>query len=239
METIKIGIGTSSIGRFLPYVAEAAGLFAEQNIAVEIVNQLDEEKVVEDIVCKHPHRNPKSTSLISPAQRQRWSYRRPVNRRHLVGGQSKDESIANQRQRVRGSITRRMAGMMMLAICRAGSSIRARISNGRSRTSRSSFDALRCELAPRVPPEKASCEAEAEFVADTLALESQGSAGDHARFIAAKREWWARWARLSRQSNFKNDSTWRAYIGRQIPHCGIKRGYRQRLQCFARCLRRR
>jgi hypothetical protein len=50
MQEIKIGIGTSSIGRFLPYVGVEAGLFERQGIAVEIVNQLDEEKVVEDIV---------------------------------------------------------------------------------------------------------------------------------------------------------------------------------------------
>jgi ABC-type nitrate/sulfonate/bicarbonate transport system substrate-binding protein len=65
METIKIGIGTSSIGRFLPYVGAAAGLFREQDIAVEIINQLDEEKVVEDIVSgTTPIGTPNAPSLI-------------------------------------------------------------------------------------------------------------------------------------------------------------------------------
>ena len=65
MQTIKIGIGTSSIGRFLPYVAEAAGLFAKQNITAEIVNQLDEEKVVDDIVTQSvPVGTPNAPSLI-------------------------------------------------------------------------------------------------------------------------------------------------------------------------------
>ncbi len=49
----------------MPYVAEAAGLFARQNIAAEIVNQLDEEKVVEDIVSQTiPIGTPNAPSLI-------------------------------------------------------------------------------------------------------------------------------------------------------------------------------
>ena len=49
----------------MPYVAQAAGLFTKQNIAVEIVNQLDEEKVVDDIVSQvTPIGTPNAPSLI-------------------------------------------------------------------------------------------------------------------------------------------------------------------------------
>ena len=39
MDQIKIGIGVSSIGRFLPMIGLAAGLFEKKNIAVEVVNR--------------------------------------------------------------------------------------------------------------------------------------------------------------------------------------------------------
>ena len=46
MNLIKIGIGVPSIGRFPPYIAQAAGLFERQGLNVEVVNQKDEEKAV-------------------------------------------------------------------------------------------------------------------------------------------------------------------------------------------------
>src|ERR671918_1308844 len=65
MDQIKIGIGVSSIGRFLPLLGKAAGLFERENISVEIVNQQDEEKIVEDIVTKAtPVGTPNAPSLI-------------------------------------------------------------------------------------------------------------------------------------------------------------------------------
>src|ERR687891_2264338 len=65
MDEIKIGIGVSSIGRFLPLIGKAAGLFERENISVEIVNQQDEEKVVEDLVTKEtPVGTPNAPSLI-------------------------------------------------------------------------------------------------------------------------------------------------------------------------------
>lgn len=65
MEKITIGIGTSSIGRFLPYIGQSAGLFERSGLAVEIVNQLDEEKVVADIVSgATPIGTPNAPSLI-------------------------------------------------------------------------------------------------------------------------------------------------------------------------------
>jgi ABC-type nitrate/sulfonate/bicarbonate transport system substrate-binding protein len=65
MDNIRIGIGVSSIGRFLPLVGKAAGLFEKENIAVEIVNQQDEEKVVKDIATQEtPIGTPNAPSLI-------------------------------------------------------------------------------------------------------------------------------------------------------------------------------
>ena len=65
MDKIKIGIGVSSIGRFLPLVAEAAALFKKEHIAVEVVNQQDEEKVVADLVTQEvPIGTPNAPSLI-------------------------------------------------------------------------------------------------------------------------------------------------------------------------------
>ena len=65
MNPLKIGIGVSSIGRFLPWIAQSAGLFAREGIAVEVVNQQDEEKVVQDIVTgETPIGTPNAPSLI-------------------------------------------------------------------------------------------------------------------------------------------------------------------------------
>jgi ABC-type nitrate/sulfonate/bicarbonate transport system substrate-binding protein len=65
MSPLKIGIGVSSIGRFLPWIAQSAGLFAREGIAVEVVNQQDEEKVVQDIVTgETPIGTPNAPSLI-------------------------------------------------------------------------------------------------------------------------------------------------------------------------------
>jgi ABC-type nitrate/sulfonate/bicarbonate transport system substrate-binding protein len=49
VDKVRIGIGVSSVGRFLPFVGEEAGLFEKVGISVEIVNQQDEEQVVVDI----------------------------------------------------------------------------------------------------------------------------------------------------------------------------------------------
>ena len=65
MDPIKIGIGVSSIGRFLPLVGKAAGLFERENIPVEIVNQRDEERAVPDIVSgATPMGTPNAPSLV-------------------------------------------------------------------------------------------------------------------------------------------------------------------------------
>ena len=65
MEPVKLGIGVASIGRLLPLVGKGAGLFEQESIAVEVVNQRDEEKVVRDIVSGiAPIGTPNAPSLL-------------------------------------------------------------------------------------------------------------------------------------------------------------------------------
>jgi hypothetical protein len=65
MDPIKIGIGVSSVGRFLPLVGKAAGLFERENLPVEIVNQRNEERAVPDIVSgATPIGTPNAPSLV-------------------------------------------------------------------------------------------------------------------------------------------------------------------------------
>src|ERR1044071_10384174 len=62
---INLGIGVSSIGRFLPYIAQANGLFEREKLAVEIVNQRDEERAVPDIASgATPMGTPNAPSLV-------------------------------------------------------------------------------------------------------------------------------------------------------------------------------
>ena len=98
----------------------------EQNIAAEIVNQLDEEKVVEDIVSQTiPIGTPNAPSLIFSQLNGDLG-----NDLVMIGGllnrpafylvaNPKIESIANLKgKRVGINQPRRMAGMMMLALLR-------------------------------------------------------------------------------------------------------------------------
>ncbi|MGH7766456.1 MAG: ABC transporter substrate-binding protein [Candidatus Binatia bacterium] len=123
MDHVKIGIGVSSIGRFLPPIGRAAGLFEKHNIAVEIVNQQDEEKVVEDIAGeKTPIGTPNAPSLIFS--------RLAGNDLVIVGGilnrpafylAAKPEIAALpdlKGKRIGINHPRRMAGMVMLALLR-------------------------------------------------------------------------------------------------------------------------
>ena len=199
MEAVKIGIGTSSIGRFLPYVGKAAGLFAKANIGVEIINQLDEEKVVEDIVNQvTPIGTPNAPSLI-------FSY---LNGNDLViiGGVLNRPAfylVANEKITSVGDLKgkkvginqpRRMAGMMMLALLRQWGFDRVNdlelVDLGLNDRS---FEALRTgDLhAALLPPEKAFL-AEAEglrIVADTLDLDCHWvPLATTRRFLAANPE---------------------------------------------------
>jgi NitT/TauT family transport system substrate-binding protein len=123
MNQIRIGIGVSSIGRFLPWVGAAAGLFERQYIAAEVINQQDEEKVVEDIVSQAtPIGTPNAPSLIFS--------RLSGNDLVIVGGllnrpafylvaNAGISSLGDLRgKRVGINQPRRMAGMVMLALLR-------------------------------------------------------------------------------------------------------------------------
>jgi ABC-type nitrate/sulfonate/bicarbonate transport system substrate-binding protein len=163
MDEIKIGIGTSSIGRFLPLVGHTAGLFEKTNIAVEIVKQQDEEKVVEDIVAQTtPVGTPNAPSLIFSLLN--------GNDLVIVGGilnrpaffLAANETIAGlsdiKGKRIGINQPRRMAGMVMLALLR-----RWGVNTERDLTlvdfglNDRSFEALRTgEIdAALLPPEKA------------------------------------------------------------------------------------
>src|SRR6266545_2975891 len=123
MNPINIGIGVSSIGRFLPYIAQAAGLFERDGLNVELVNQKDEEKAVPDIVAgKTPIGTPNAPSLIFSVLEGSDIV--------IVGGLlnrpafylAVDPTIATvadlKGKRVGINQPRRMAGMTMLALLR-------------------------------------------------------------------------------------------------------------------------
>ncbi len=123
MEKISIGIGVSSIGRFLPLIGKAAGFFDRENLDVEIVNQQDEEKVVEDLATqKVPIGTPNAPSLL-------FSFL-DGNDLVIVGGVlnrpafylTANESIHRiadlKGKRVGINQPRRMAGIVMLALLR-------------------------------------------------------------------------------------------------------------------------
>jgi NitT/TauT family transport system substrate-binding protein len=123
MDPVKIGIGVSSIGRFLPLIGKAAGLFDRDNLAVEIVNQRDEERAVPDIVSgATPMGTPNAPSLVFSILEGSDIV--------IVGGLlnrpafylAADPSIATiadlKGKRVGINQPRRMAGMVMLALLR-------------------------------------------------------------------------------------------------------------------------
>ena len=199
MDEIKVGIGVSSIGRFLPLVAKAGGLFAKENISVEIVNQQDEEKVVIDIVTQAtPVGTPNAPSLIFSLLEgndlvivggilNRPAFYLAANA--TVGG------VADLKgKRVGINQPRRMAGMVMLALLK-----RWRLDRERDLTlvdlgiNDRSAEALRTgEIdAALLPPEKAFL-AETEgfrVVADSLELDCHWvPLATTRRFLAANRE---------------------------------------------------
>jgi len=123
MNPIKIGIGVPSIGRFVPYIAQGAGLFERESLTVEVVNQRDEEKAVPDIVAgQTPIRTPNAPLLIFSAL--------DGSDIVIVGGllnrpafylvvDPKITTVADLRGKRLGiNQPRRMAGMTMLALLR-------------------------------------------------------------------------------------------------------------------------
>ena len=231
MDTIKIGIGVPSIGRFLPFVGVAAGLFDKQQIAVDIVNQNDEEKIVEDILSQTtPIGTPNAPSLLFSRLNGNdlviigGILNRPA---FFLVGDAKLVSIEDVRGKTIGiNQPRRMAGMMMLTLLR-----KWRVDSVNDLklvdlgVNDRSIEALRGgEVdAALLPPEKAFL-AEAEgfnVIADSLDLDCHWVPLATTRsFLAANRALVAKVAGIYRDSIeiFKNDSPGMLnLIGRQLP----------------------
>ncbi len=181
MDPIRIGIGVSSIGRFLPLVGKAAGLFEKENISVEVVNQQDEEKVVEEMVTgETPVGTPNAPSLVFSLLK--------GNDLVIVGGvlnrpafylaaNGTIRGIADLKgKRIGINQPRRMAGMVMLALLRRwGLDIERDLTLIDLGLNDRSLEALRGGQidAALLPPEKAFLAEEEGFnlAADSLDLD--------------------------------------------------------------------
>ena len=123
MDPIKIGIGVSSVGRFLPLVAQAAGLFEREKLPVEIVNQRNEERAVPDIVSgATPIGTPNAPSLVfsvldgSDLVIVAGLLNRPA---FYLAAEPSITSVADLKgKRIGINEPKRMAGMVMLALLR-------------------------------------------------------------------------------------------------------------------------
>jgi ABC-type nitrate/sulfonate/bicarbonate transport system substrate-binding protein len=180
MEQIKIGIGVSSIGRFLPLVGKTAGLFEKQHIAAEVVNQQDEEKVVEDIAAgRTPVGTPNAPSLIFSLLNGNdlviigGILNRPAF--YLAANAAIRDIAGLTGKRIGINQPRRMAGMVMLALLRKwGLNMEHDLTLVDLGLNDRSLEALRERQidAALLPPEKAFI-AEAEgfrIIADSLDL---------------------------------------------------------------------
>lgn len=199
MEYVKIGIGTSSIGRFLPLLGKAEGLFEKENIAVKIVNQRDEEKVVEDIAAQAtPVGTPNAPSLIFSLLKGAdlvivgGILNRPAF--YLVAKPTIGGTADLKGKKIGINQPRRMAGMVMLALLR-----KWRLDSENDVTlvdlglNDRSLEALRAGDvdAALLPPEKAFLAEEEDFrvVADSLALDCHWvPLATSRQFLAANRE---------------------------------------------------
>lgn len=181
MDPIKIGIGVSSIGRFLPLIGLAAGLFERKNIAVEVVNRQDEEKIVEDIVAGvTPVGTPNAPSLIFSllAGNDLVIVGGVLNRPafFLAGNPSIKSIVDLKGKRIGINQPRRMAGMVMLALLRRwGFDIKKDLTLVDLGLNDRSLEALRDNQldAALLPPEKAFL-AEAEgcsIIGDSFELD--------------------------------------------------------------------
>jgi NitT/TauT family transport system substrate-binding protein len=163
MEPVKIGLGVSSIGRFLPLVGKAAGLFERERIPVEIVNQRDEERAVPDIVSQAtPVGTPNAPSLVFSALEGSdivivaGLLNRPAF--FLVADPAITAIAQLKGKRVGINEPRRMAGMVMLALLRKwGFAVETDLEVVDSRINDRSFEVLmeRRIDAALLPPEKA------------------------------------------------------------------------------------
>ena len=181
MVHLRIGIGVSSIGRFLPLVGKAAGLFEKKGISVEVVNQQDEERVVDDIVTgATPLGTPNAPSLAFSLLK--------GNDLVIVGGvlnrpafylaaNAAIRGIADLKGKKVGiNQPRRMAGMVMLALLRRwGWDLKRDLTLVDLGLNDRSVEALRAGQidAALLPPEKAFVAEEEGFtlVADSLVLD--------------------------------------------------------------------
>lgn len=199
MDPIKIGIGVSSVGRFLPLVGKAAGLFERENLAVEIVNQRNEERAVPDIVSgATPIGTPNAPSLVFSVLEGSDIV--------IIGGLlnrpafylAADPSIAAvaelKGKRVGINEPKRMAGMMMLALVRKwGLEINRDLEVVDSGINDRSFEVLVEKKidAALLPPEKAFL-AEAlgfRIIADSLDLDCHWvPLATTRRFLSGNRE---------------------------------------------------
>lgn len=181
MEPIKIGIGVSSVGRFLPLIGKAAGLFERDNIPVEIVNQRDEERAVPDIVSgATPIGTPNAPSLAFSVLEGSdiviigGLLNRPAF--YLAAGPKVDAVADLKGKRVGINEPKRMAGMVMLALLRKwGFSVERDLQVVDSGVNDRSFEVLMENKidAALLPPEKAFL-AEAmglRIIADSLDLD--------------------------------------------------------------------
>ena len=197
MDKIRIGIGVSSIGRFLPLVGQSAGLFEKEDIAVEIVNRQDEDKVVEDIVTQEtPVGTPNAPSLIFSVLNGNdlvivgGILNRPAF--YLAANATVGQIADLKGKRIGINQPRRMAGMVMLALLRKWNlNINSDLTVVDLGINDRSLEALRAREidAALLPPEKAFL-AETEgfyLVADSLELDCHWvPLATTRRFLAAK-----------------------------------------------------
>ncbi|MGH7796643.1 MAG: ABC transporter substrate-binding protein [Candidatus Binatia bacterium] len=198
MDQIKIGIGVSSIGRFLPLVARAAGLFDRENLPVEIVNQRDEERAVPDIVSgATPVGTPNAPSLVfsvlegSDLVIVGGLLNRPAF--YLAADPSITAVADLKGKRVGINQPRRMAGMVMLALLRKwGLAIDTDLEVVDSGINDRSFEVLIEKKidAALLPPEKA-------FLAEALGF----------RVIADSLDLDCHWVPLATTRRFLRDNT--------------------------------
>jgi ABC-type nitrate/sulfonate/bicarbonate transport system substrate-binding protein len=181
MIPVKIGIGVSSVGRFLPLIGQAAGLFERENISVEIVNQRDEERAVPDIVSGlTPIGTPNAPSLVFSVLEGSdiviigGVLNRPAF--FLAAGDGIGTIADLRGKRVGINEPKRMAGMVMLALLRKwGFDIQRDLQVVDSGVNDRSFEVLMDGNldAALLPPEKAFL-AEAKglrIIADSMDLD--------------------------------------------------------------------
>lgn len=196
MDPIKIGIGVSSVGRFLPLVAQAAGLFEREKLAVEIVNQRNEERAVPDIVSgATPIGTPNAPSLVfsvlegSDLVIVAGLLNRPA---FYLAADPSISGIADLKgKRIGINEPKRMAGMVMLALLRKwGIKIESDVTVVDSGINDRSYEVLIEKKidAALLPPEKA-------FLAEALGF----------RVIADSLELDCHWVPLATTRRFLNE----------------------------------